>query len=705
MKTPWLLSLLIHFGVLQTCFAKKCYYPNGEEAFDFPCDPDAEDSVCCADVQTVGQACLSNKLCVSSQNRIARGSCTDKTWRSPECAPYCMGERGRGADLVSCSNVTGTNSFFCCSGVADCCDSGVGRFEAPPADPFTWAVWEKTGYAVLTPRSASSPSASSPSSSSSQTTGISETPSTSPTGAAADGDQTSGTRVPKETAPPGGSETNQSSAESNESAGLSTAAQAGIGVGVAVGALLVAAVAFLWWKLSKTQRAVAAANQASRWQDSHPAQPQGSTYYPQDPHRKYELQGERGTHELPGHQYFLQGDARNPELSTQASYSADTPGEEKYLPEAMAINKDRPRYRDEILKMMFVAGEMREPPVETTTVVEKFVRDQTIHMLVVAGELAARRGQAKFTTNDILFQVRHDPGRLARLQNHMRWKQIRKKAKVKDDEAADDVDLDEVDDLIDEDDGCGEAEATGPADEDSDFSAHQSKNRGKMNTGAPDVSIHTLPWELLSMFPHALDIPAIASLEMDDGDSADPDLGLLPGKTTNPWLLDRLMKNDERTRGMTADEYTTWSECRAASFTYRKKKAFREWCGLGVVADYRAKDDVLEILGFLTSEWVQTLTERALVVKEQEARAKKFEDAQRKAGLKRKLEEPGPFSVRDDERKREGQDANDEQPVSKSPVQPCHVRRAFEVLQTPPKKYTAMVNGTQLRQRKRLRIF
>jgi hypothetical protein len=39
---------------------------------------------------------------------------------------------------------------------------------------------------------------------------------------------------------------------------LSTAAQAGIGVGVAVGALLLAAVAYLLWKLKRTQRMVQA---------------------------------------------------------------------------------------------------------------------------------------------------------------------------------------------------------------------------------------------------------------------------------------------------------------------------------------------------------------------------------------------------------------------------------------------------------------
>jgi transcription initiation protein SPT3 len=367
--------------------------------------------------------------------------------------------------------------------------------------------------------------------------------------------------------------------------------------------------------------------------------------------------------------------------------------------------------------MTFVAGEASEPSVETTTVVENIVRDQTVQMvrlttvlepktsktaantikLLLAKELASRRGQTKFTTNDVLFQVRHNPGRLARLRNHMRWKRIRKRAKSKDDEAADDFDLDEVDDLMEDADGGDEAEAAGPVESDSDSSAPQPMSADRMKAGVAEASIPLLPWSVLSMFPNAQDNPALATLD-DDEDSGRSELGPLPGSATSPWLLARLMKNDERTRGMTADEYTTWAECRMASFTYRKKKTFREWCGLGVIADHRAKDDLPEILGFLTNEWVQTLTEQALVVKEQETRAM----ARRGPGVGRKFYDSGPFSLPGGEDMEEERDIKDK---PKSPIQPQHVRRAFEILQTPSKKYTAMLNGAQLMRRRRLRIF
>lgn len=91
----------------------------------------------------------------------------------------------------------------------------------------------------------------------------------------------------------------------------------------------------------------------------------------------------------------------------------------------------------------------------------------------------------------------------------------------------------------------------------------------------------------------------------------------------NAATLQRLKNADERTRHMTREEYVHWSECRQASFTFRKGKRFREWAGFGTVIDTKPNDDIVDILGFLTFEIVQTLTEEALKVKEAEDKAQK----------------------------------------------------------------------------------
>ena len=113
--------------------------------------------------------------------------------------------------------------------------------------------------------------------------------------------------------------------------------------------------------------------------------------------------------------------------------------------------------------------------------------------------------------------------------------------------------------------------------------------------------------------------------------------------------LRRLRHADLVTLSMSQAEYLEYSECRQASFTFKKARKFREWLvggtarpgslSLSTLAGGSARDlarlndDTLEILGFLAYEIVQKLTEVSLAVKfEQEQR----KDAQEKAEKKSK---------------------------------------------------------------------
>lgn len=95
--------------------------------------------------------------------------------------------------------------------------------------------------------------------------------------------------------------------------------------------------------------------------------------------------------------------------------------------------------------------------------------------------------------------------------------------------------------------------------------------------------------------------------------------------------LRRLRHADLLTFSMSQAEYMEYSECRQASFTYKKARKFRDWLvggtarpgslGLASLAGGSARDlakltdDTLEILGFLAYEIVQKLTEVSLAVK------------------------------------------------------------------------------------------
>lgn len=199
-----------------------------------------------------------------------------------------------------------------------------------------------------------------------------------------------------------------------------------------------------------------------------------------------------------------------------------------------------------------------------------------------------------------------------------------------------------------------------------DGSAETAKKNKKSKIG--------LPWEHASLYP--VEVP-----ERDDEEDEEED-------EMNFITLQRLRRADERTKVMTKEEYVTWSEYRQASFTYRKGKRFREWAGFGIVTDSKPSDDIVDILGFLTFEMVQVLTEISLKVKEQEdvARAQSGGDD---AGSKKRKRQQGLF---------------DPPSEGKRPIEPRHVQEAFRRFQQRPKKGRAMLNGTRMVQHTPLNI-
>ncbi|KAG7135191.1 SAGA complex subunit spt3 like protein [Verticillium longisporum] len=299
--------------------------------------------------------------------------------------------------------------------------------------------------------------------------------------------------------------------------------------------------------------------------------------------------------------------------------------------------------------MMYVSGETAEPSVETTNIIEGIVREQVVELLRQCTDQAARRGSRSININDLIFQIRHDTAKVSRLRTFLSWKDVRKNVKDSDDKGGD-ADLG-----AGEDPGGGVA-AGGPVDD-------AAKKNKKAKVG--------LPWEPSSFYP--VDVP-----ERDDEEDEEEE-------EMNFITLQRLRKADERTKAMTKEEYVTWSEYRQASFTYRKGKRFREWAGFGIVTDSKPSDDIVDILGFLTFEMVQTLTEGALKVKEQEELVK----AQSGGG--------GGVDGEGASKKRKAQQGLFDPPSEgKTPIEPRHVQEAFRRLQQRPKKIRAMLNGSRL---------
>ncbi|KAH9893667.1 hypothetical protein F4778DRAFT_290116 [Xylariomycetidae sp. FL2044] len=245
--------------------ASDCVFPNNNTAPDFPCDPDAEVSVCCGG--SIGNVCLSNNLCRSAEGHTIRGSCTHVDFFDG-CAPYCLSAPG-GHDLISCYNSTSDSTSYCCGGQSFCCDNGDGRFQVLPEDPVIFSEWnDQLGRYVVKSSSSStvSPTASSSTSTASASTSAesaststlsflsSTLPLSSPT--TTDAASPAADSQPASSLPPSSSE-------------LSTGAKAGIGVGATAGAFLLFAVGYLLWRMRKMEKAGRANSQQQYQQNVH----------------------------------------------------------------------------------------------------------------------------------------------------------------------------------------------------------------------------------------------------------------------------------------------------------------------------------------------------------------------------------------------------------------------------------------------------
>ena len=190
---------------------------------------------------------------------------------------------------------------------------------------------------------------------------------------------------------------------------------------------------------------------------------------------------------------------------------------------------------------------------------------------------------------------------------------------------------------------------------------------GPQKAGGVKKAKLILPWEIQSLYSIQLTEPED---EEDDGDDEEQ----------NEARLARLISDDEHTRDMTREEYVYWSECRLGSFTFRKAKRFREWASIDIIINSKPNDDIMDVLGFLTSEMVQTLTREALQVKAAEdlRNHKTMGEEDEEMSKKRERMTSTLFEMPKED---------------KTPLAPKHIREAFRRTQVVPPKYMFMRQG------------
>ncbi|KAG9218726.1 Transcription initiation protein spt3 [Pleurotus ostreatus] len=309
------------------------------------------------------------------------------------------------------------------------------------------------------------------------------------------------------------------------------------------------------------------------------------------------------------------------------------------------------KYTAEISQMMFVFGEVQDPTPETVNLVEDIIRSQLIELIVQARALATRRGARWLSAEDLIFLIRHDRGKVNRLRTYLSWKDVRKHAK---DSGGDGGGAVEVETLEQEDD--------------------------KLAAKAQKITIK-LPWEITTIYSEVLRQSGHQSDDEEDEDDIE----------AHEASIQRLKEADEATRQMTREEYQRYSDCRQASFTYRKAKRFREFLNLPPHLDLKAGDDTVDIVGFLAFEMVRSLTLAGLAVKKslEEASFREEYSTSTLLGKRKAASAGGPA----EKRRREESPDNEVEPVlpacslflppleARTALRPDHIQDAFARMQ------------------------
>lgn len=247
----------------------------------------------------------------------------------------------------------------------------------------------------------------------------------------------------------------------------------------------------------------------------------------------------------------------------------------------------------------------------------------------------------------MIFLIRYDRAKVNRLRTYLSWKDVRKNAK----------------------DSGGEGPAGPSTGAEAGEGLEDTAVDGPLRTNKRKMK---LPWELSAMF---FEYPRVTFPGNGD-DAEDEDEDTIE---TNEDSLRRLKAADETTRRMTRDEYVFYSECRQASFTFRKAKRFREFIHANFYLDIKPSDDTIDILGFLAFEVVHELCTSAMRIKrEWEERARRVQA--------RKQRSYDPESQKDDSTADENLDKAactlfSLPPRSEPPLEAWHIREAFAQLQ------------------------
>jgi hypothetical protein len=93
MKSYQILFLAVAISSTTAASSSLCFYPDGitTDPNHVPCNSTISTSACCDPLDS----CTDSGICLGRTGFNYRGSCTDKTWTSSNCASECLAGEGR----------------------------------------------------------------------------------------------------------------------------------------------------------------------------------------------------------------------------------------------------------------------------------------------------------------------------------------------------------------------------------------------------------------------------------------------------------------------------------------------------------------------------------------------------------------------------------------------------------------------------------
>lgn len=212
--------------------------------------------------------------------------------------------------------------------------------------------------------------------------------------------------------------------------------------------------------------------------------------------------------------------------------------------------------------MMFALGDARRPLQETAALMEDVVHSQLVNLLHQASDAANLRGSRVISAEDIIFVMRRDKRKVARLLKYLQFRDYKSKL-VK---------------SLDDDDTQPDSDRWGSS------GGGQRRQR--------------LAQDYLLWMDQTGELLALA-------EKSEPD----------PVKQERLERLERQTRNMDQAQYSEFCESRQLSFA-KKASKFRDWLDCSSL-DLKPNTVAMEILSYLAYETVAQVVDLALLVRQE----------------------------------------------------------------------------------------